>query len=354
MDKELVSLNIHNKSLSNDPKKRIKAPGNLETSLIGYTNPQEGDNPYIKKKFSPEKLTSGSSKAYNRKANKHGKGYYVHTDGEKDQRNQGLRNVVSYPASLKEKPTNDDDDDDDDKEFGVINLSQITPSPSKNKKPVITGKIEGLLEISDDEDGDTKRTKKRRRNNASTISLEPINLLNSFEEAKYGSRRDILRRYKSKRIPAPITTRSELLKRARVHFKDLGHIIAGEKSPSEYYVKAKELQRNSAHETMTAKEQTKVDWEQFYGGYYGFQRQSIIGNEITKVCKNDLQKHRKNPTMSYWSIPSFATHVLANEVIIRMIMEDLNLDFEAAEKFCQESTDYGIVIADKVDIEDDV
>lgn len=58
--------------------------------------------------------------------------------------------------------------------------------------------------------------------------------------------------------------------------------------------------------------------------------------------------------MSYWSIPSFATHVLANEIIIRMIMEDLNLDFETAEKFCQESTDYGIVIADKVDIEDDV
>ena len=46
----------------------------------------------------------------------------------------------------------------------------------------------------------------------------------------------------------------------------------------------------------------------------------------------------------------FSTYVLANEIIIRMIMEDMNLDFDKSEKFCLETVDYGIVVADSIEL----
>lgn len=49
----------------------------------------------------------------------------------------------------------------------------------------------------------------------------------------------------------------------------------------------------------------------------------------------------------------FSTYVLANEIIIRMIMEDMNLDFDKAEKFCLETVDYGIVVADSIEVDYD-
>ena len=43
----------------------------------------------------------------------------------------------------------------------------------------------------------------------------------------------------------------------------------------------------------------------------------------------------------------------ANEIIIRMIMEDMNLDFDKSEKFCLETVDYGIVVADSIEVDYD-
>ncbi|KAG5418571.1 RTC4 [Candida metapsilosis] len=353
MNKPLNSLDQHRKRAPLHKSKVIQSPA-FETGLINYPETKEGDNSFINI-YSPQKKPSKPGKTYKTLPSKERskkKKPYVHTNSEEDQKRHGLKNVSNFPVSLSpEKLRNDDDDDDD--EFRIIDVNNIKPSPLKNKRKLDLSKIDGLLELSDDEDDRTKRAK-RKSSTKSTTSAEPMNLMSAFEEAKYGSKSDILKKYKSRRIPPPIKKRSELLKRAKTHFHVIKLLLQGKEEPSVYYEMAKKCQRKSPHETMTAKEQAKVDWEQFYGGYYGFQRQSIIGKEINNVCKDDLQKSRRNPTISYWSIPSFATHVLANEVIIRMIMEDLKLDYEAAEAFCQESTDYGIVIADKVDMEDDV
>lgn len=356
---QLSSLDIKRKNHpSTDPKKSIRSPNAQETGIVSYTNPRKGDSSYMNaQRFSPQKSQEGQT--YSRKK----RPIYVHSEDGKDKRieplqvkqgrqgKQGMRDTKSYPTLLEPEKHSSDDDE---KEFGVINVSKITPSPRKKKRLSIYDEIEGLLDLNDDDgdDGDSKQIE-RKKLKVSTTSDGRIDLIRSFEEAKYGTKQDIAKKHKLKGIPKPITSRSELLQRARAHFEEMKLVLEGKCPPSIYYERAKRIRKNSSHETMTAKEQTRVDWELFYGGYYGFQRQSIIGKEITKVCQNELQKQRKNPTISYWSIPSFATHVLANEVIIQMIMEDLKLDYDAAEAVCTETTDYGIAIADKIEIEDD-
>ncbi|KAI5967942.1 RTC4 [Candida margitis] len=348
--KDFSSLETHRRPQSSSKRETIYPP-QKETGLVGYYKKQDNDRPFINEAFSPEK--QGIAYKQYKTTKKHGKKIHIHQNDSLSIKDQDLRSPKSFPTSLEASNSNNNNNDDD--VFGVIDMSKITPSPMRKRRQLNIGVIDGLLEISDDEEDETKKTKKQKqKQNVFSTELEPLNLLNAFEESKYGTRDMVLEKYKSKHIPASVQSRKTLLDRARAHFEVLGPILRGKSPPSMYYEEAKKLQKKSAHETMTAKEQMKINWESFYGGYYGFQRQSIIGKEITKVCKKELHKNKKNPTISYWSIPSFATHVLANEVIIRLIMEDMKLDFEQAENFCKDTVDYGIVIADKVEIDDDV
>ena len=111
----------------------------------------------------------------------------------------------------------------------------------------------------------------------------------------------------------------------------------------------------SDRETMPALDKWRIKWEKYYGGYYGFQRQSIIGAYILDRYEKKLTKFCKdNKTARYWNMSQFSTYVLANEIIIRMIMEDMNLDFDKANfEFCLETVDYGIVVADSIEVDYD-
>ncbi|KAI5957776.1 RTC4 [Candida theae] len=361
MNKDYGSLNTHAKPKPTPRAKPIR-PANFETGFVPYRNSKPHDNPHMNSVpsiFSPEKSSDQTNKKYSRPKNKGSpkrRPVYVHNDKNSDQNGSNFRDVSAFPHSLDSTKLNPAVDDDDDKEFGIINVNRASPSPAKKekkkRKQFDFGEVEGLVDIR--ADAKQFRERKMARTSEHVTEIEPPNSLSTFESAKYGSRSDVLQKYKSKGIPPPIKTRSELIRRAQKHFGCIEPILKGKETPSVYYERAKEQQRSSPHETMTAKEQTKIDWESFYGGYYGFQRQSIIGKEITKACKLALNRCRMNPAISYWTIPSFAIHVLANEVIIRLIMEDLKLDYDDAERFCEKSTDYGIVIADKVEIENDM
>lgn len=133
--------------------------------------------------------------------------------------------------------------------------------------------------------------------------------------------------------------------------KVIRKILEQKQEPSSYYYLARKQCYKSKHETMSAQEKWSIEWESYFGGYYGFQRQSIIGSYILEKYENKLLKFSNgNKTVSYWTVPQFSTYVLANEIIIRMIMEDMNMDFKEAETFCQKTTDYGTMVADAIEV----
>ncbi|KAI5956508.1 RTC4 [Candida jiufengensis] len=260
----------------------------------------------------------------------------------------------NFPINVKD---NDSDDDNDDG-FGTVSIQDIKKSPKKTPEKSVS---EINLDLTDDEDDDIFKTVKVNKNKpkkpskSQDANIEPVNLIHEFELKKYGTKKDILRKHKHLNIPHSIRSRKKLLKRASRYYKVIPEILAGKIDPSIYYERAKRESEKSNHDTMIAKDKLKINWESFYGGYYGFQRQSIIGSDIFKKFESSLKKSSSsNNTVKYWSPSSFAIHVLANEIIIRLIIEDLKCNFEKAEEVCQETTDYGIIIADQIEIENDL
>ncbi|GEQ70785.1 hypothetical protein JCM33374_g4464 [Metschnikowia sp. JCM 33374] len=96
-----------------------------------------------------------------------------------------------------------------------------------------------------------------------------------------------------------------------------------------------------------------LPWSSFIGGFYGFHRQHFISSLI-EAKHGDILCKCRNKTVIYWSPDMFSMYVLANEIIIRLVMEDMKLSWKQAEALLQETSDYGISIADAIDMDDDL
>ena len=299
--------------------------------------------------FSPTKLSPRASKTYKKRPK--GK-ILVHDNALETSK---VKKLGEYQEIIA-KPRKSLDP------FDLIDINHIeksTPSPVKmaKKRKTETGiKVEGLLEISDDDDNDNDKLKEKDKSQPKTLNekFDSNNILHSLDQQNRSKYDDVLKKYKKKKIPKPIVSRKELLARANKYMDLIPKILGGKLNTSIYYEYAKAEQVKSDRETMPALDKWRINWEKYYGGYYGFQRQSIIGAYILDRYEKKLTKFCKdNKTARYWNMSQFSTYVLANEIIIRMIMEDMNLDFDKAEKFCLETVDYGIVVADSIEVDYD-
>ncbi|KAI5964202.1 RTC4 [Candida pseudojiufengensis] len=391
-NKSLTSLGCYQaKSTSkNSTASRIEKP-TVETGIIPYKNQTPDDNVVLNNDNTSSPIEQNKSKQYSRPAKN--KKFKVHNgDGTYSERvspskknrlqqssspikdsNPLDRNIRSYPLSL----TGNDSIEEDSKlkereEFGTVLINELASSPKRSPEKS-KSEIAIDIDLTDDEDDIFATRNGSKRGPISTSKLpskkknthvqhkdksepiKPINLLLDFQVKKYGTKDEILNRHKRLKIPVPITSRSTLLKRASKYYKFIPEILSGKADPSIYYERAKDQCVKSRQETMSAQEKLKVNWESFYGGYYGFQRQSVIGSDIFKKFETDLNNTSSyNKTVKYWTPSSFAMHVLANEIILRMIIEDLKCRFEKAEEICQSTVDYGIIIADHVEIVNDM
>lgn len=153
--------------------------------------------------------------------------------------------------------------------------------------------------------------------------------------------------------PAPILSRALLRQRCMPHLAIVPQILAGKINTCYIYPMAKAAAAKSPHATMSQLEKFEVDWRRYFGGYYGLERQSFIASLILDRYTAELLAAHHNKVVSYWTLAGFATFVLANEVIIRLIMTDFGCGFERAEAIMQESTDYGLEVADAADFADE-
>lgn len=145
----------------------------------------------------------------------------------------------------------------------------------------------------------------------------------------------------------------ELKKRTEQHLDLIPRILAGEEELSFYYTLALQQRKSLAHTTMTLEERWNIQWEKYVGGYFGLKRQLFVSMLIQNRYK-DLLSRSSNKTVHYWTPDMFATYVLANEIILRLVMDDLGVSKRAAEQIMRETVDYGCKLADEQAFADDL
>ncbi|ABN68311.2 predicted protein [Scheffersomyces stipitis CBS 6054] len=242
------------------------------------------------------------------------------------------------------------DSDIDDFDAGLIDLEDIGKTQNIQKSHDYSDEVEGLIQVVEDENTDRVPSV----SDSFALKIANGNVLQVMKEHQESKTDAVIDKFKKYAFPSPIRSRKELMRRADKYFDVLPLILKGKQAPSAYYLLAKNQANSSVHETLSATEKWQINWDKFCGGYYGFKRQSLIGNSISVKLAKELRAAHRNKTVSYWTTSGFATHVLANEVIIRMAMEDLSCDFDSAERIVMESVEYGKVIADATEIEDDL
>lgn len=130
-------------------------------------------------------------------------------------------------------------------------------------------------------------------------------------------------------------------------------LLSGEEPSSIYYTLALQQRRKLPNATMSLQERWDISWVNFIGGFYGLQRQLYISLLIQEQYSDVLRKS-KNKTVAYWLPDMFSTYVLANEIIIRLVMADLDISMAKAEAFLRDTVDYGCHVADEIELQDDL
>ncbi|KAG7661499.1 RTC4 [[Candida] subhashii] len=195
--------------------------------------------------------------------------------------------------------------------------------------------------------------------------IDSKNILHSLELQNEKKVEPTKKKFQSYHIPETITSQKELLGRAETYFPIIPKLVDGELKVSSYYQQARIQRKKSQRDVMGADENWSIDWEQYFAGYYGFKRQSIIGGQIAKKFRNRLL-NCDSDTVAYWTVSKFCTYVLANEIIIRMVMDDKRVPNkhytvqeerelrQAAERTMRETVEYGTIVADSIEVKNDL
>lgn len=240
-----------------------------------------------------------------------------------------------------------DPDSDSDKDFSIIDVGNIEPVVLQPNNDRRSAEIDDIL-ANDSPIPEFLNTDST--DIASSLISDTGTVLERLTSDKIGP---VKRKFKDKQYPAAVVSKRLLKQRVEKHLSLVPQILKGDIEASIFYTLAKNQCRRSDHETMTQDEKWDIDWAQFVGGYMGLKRQQFIALIVMSRYRKLLQS-LKNRTVEYWTINGFSTYVLANEIILRFIMDDMNCDQKRATAIVQESVEYGTVVTDSVDLVDDL
>ncbi|EGV61420.1 Restriction of telomere capping protein 4 [Yamadazyma tenuis] len=166
---------------------------------------------------------------------------------------------------------------------------------------------------------------------------------------------EVKTRFESMNIPPVTNSKFELRHRTDKYLDSIPKFLKGTKPMSYFYDLAKESRMAAPHETMRQRDKYNIRWEIFYGGYYGLKRQMYVASVILDTYRDLITKtSSKNATVAFWGPEDFCKYVLANEIILRFIMEDYECSFSRAEEIIKETSEYGTSVTDSIDFDDDV
>lgn len=128
---------------------------------------------------------------------------------------------------------------------------------------------------------------------------------------------DIIKKVKteteSKYDIPPIVDSNRLLKQCEPVLKVVKYILKGI-LPSSYYNEAKMLSRQSTKPFFSLHDISMSSLNKFLAGFYGWKRQTIVGERIFHKYKNELTQNT-SPVVKWWGAKDFAIYVLAPEVL---------------------------------------
>ncbi|RKP30521.1 hypothetical protein METBISCDRAFT_23253 [Metschnikowia bicuspidata] len=239
--------------------------------------------------------------------------------------------------------------------------------PRKKKglsKPYVFKKkpLEKLIAIKPAEDANTPKTnfeeldellKPRDFTNMlenAPVSLLPLLILQG--DINSANAAPVRAKYASKTFPLP-KSKQRLKLRVSALLPVVKRLLEGAEELSYHYTRASAQRKLLKNATMSSSEHWDVRWDEYVGGFYGFRRQAFI-SELIQAEYADLLPKIRNKTISYWSPDMFCMYVLANEIILRLIMEDMQLLKQETETVMKETADYGCHIADEQEFTDDL
>lgn len=261
------------------------------------------------------------------------------------------RKIYDTDKRAGNSPESEDDNN-------LIDVNALSSSPQKSPTEVQNNDIEKLESILSDNDKYTEYMEGIRAQEDESSLCNGFSLSASTRDsilAHLGqSLEPSMVLMPKKTYPSPPGSRKELYKRLEKHLPVIEDLM-NEEASSYFHELAKSLALSSNHETITLREKIDSEFENYIGGYYGFKRQSFIGLAILCVYRKELTKlARRDRTISYWTTSGYATFVLANEVILRLIMEDYSCSLEKSREIMSESSYYGIAITDGMEFLDDM
>jgi hypothetical protein len=165
---------------------------------------------------------------------------------------------------------------------------------------------------------------------------------------------EVKRTYKDKVIPSPIVSKRQLVKLIDSMIPTIKQLLQSKEFNSVYFQLASAQQEKSKTETITEHDKLQIDWDTYTSGYFGINRQLMMSTIIQSRCRQELQTEINHKVIKYWGIEGFSTYVLANEVAIRITMNDLHYTFDEASEMLRSTVDYGKYIADKTPVSDDL
>lgn len=244
------------------------------------------------------------------------------------------------PHRKKPKPFVYKKDNDDQDQLIKLPITN-TPKSSDTVTLLAFDKLDKILS-SDSVPRTPSRTK--------TFSSLPTDILQGNFHLLNSDK--IREKYDIAKFPLP-NSKAKLKQRVDAHIDIIPKILAGEKELSFYYTLALNQRKRLKHSTMTLEERWDIEWAKYIGGFYGLQRQLFISTLIQNKYSELLSKS-SNKTVKYWTPDMFATYVLANEIILKLVMEDMDLLKPEAEKVMKDTIDYGCKVADDEEFQDDL
>lgn len=216
-----------------------------------------------------------------------------------------------------------------EKEESLIDLSLAKPTPPQPFKP-----LDDILD------------QKPEKPTQNFLTLPQSIVTGTLEEP------DVSEKYADKKFPLP-RSKQDLKTRAQKHLAVIPSLLAGEEEMLVYYTLAVEQRKQLKRKVMDQEDRDSITWKNHIGGFYGLERQHFVSSLILEQFSGLLRKSL-NKTIVYWTPEGFSAYVLANEIILRIVMDDMGVSMDEAERLLKDTRNYGCFVADKVPFENDL
>lgn len=267
---------------------------------------------------------------------------------------ENLKNTPKKSSVLEYTPKDLDSEESSDDDLGLVTLPpSILKLQNVNKESKRETEMKDAPVLSPQQSPGPKADVhdenfiKRIRNIRDSTTPKPkIDLVGDILTKK-SDPQNVKAKFEHMKIPEVVSDKTVLRKRIKKYLQLVPRFLEGSEEMSFFYDLAQKQKEVGPHETMRQEDKYQIKWDDFVGGYYGIKRQFYISNIITNKYNKEIMKAAKrNTTIAYWGTDDYTKYVLANEIIIRLAMEDFDVTLERARDIIKATSEYGSVVTD--------